>query len=216
MIAQRRFCCVVMVVGTFFFLPGRGAAQEVAVTSNRVTESGRDIPVAYDVDVVVVGGASRAVAAAVAAAQQAATVFLAAPRVYLGEDLCSTYRLWLDPCEVPASPLAKALYAEPAVNSYRENSLPFTYTADRPSADPHRDRPENSLLRDGKWHSASSQSVQYNGPVTIRADLGQTRPVASASVLVYQRPGDFEVAELGLEASEDGQHWTPVGTAKNR
>ena len=67
MIAQRHLRCVVMVVGTLFSLPGWGDDQEAASTQKRVTESGREIPVAFDVDVVVVGGASRAVAAAVAA-----------------------------------------------------------------------------------------------------------------------------------------------------
>ncbi len=214
MIAQRRFRCLVMVVGTLFSLPGWGDDQ-AAASLKRVTESGRDMPVAFDVDVVVVGGASRAVTAAVAAAQQGASVFLAAPRLYLGEDLCSTYRLWLDPCEVPTSPLAMALYAEPSTSSYGENPLPFAYTADRPSADPHQDRPENSLLRDGKWHSAPSQSVQYNGAVTLQIDLGQACPVESASVLVYQRAGDFEVAQASLEASIDGQQWASVGIVKN-
>ena len=207
--------CLVIAVGTLLWLPGWGAAREAASAAQCVTESGRDIPVAYDVDVVVVGGASRAVTAAIAAARQGATVFLAAPRLYLGEDLCSTYRLWLDPCEVPTSPLARALYAEPPLSSYGKNPLDFTYTADMASADPHRDTAEPSLLKDGKWHSAPSQSVQYNGPVTLRTDLGQTRFVQSASVLVYQRPGDFEVTEVTLEASIDGQLWDAVGTMKN-
>ena len=52
-----------------------------------VLQSARQIPVAYDVDVVVVGGSTGAVTAAVAAAEQSARVFLAAPQPYLGEDL---------------------------------------------------------------------------------------------------------------------------------
>jgi len=69
-----------------------------------VSESSRDIPVAYDVDVVVVGGTSGGVAAAVEAAQNGVKVFLAAERPYLGADICATYRLWLEPGEVPALP----------------------------------------------------------------------------------------------------------------
>jgi len=53
--------------------------------------------VAYDGDVVVVGGSTGAVSAAVEAARNGAKVFLAAPRPYLGEDVCATYRLWLAP-----------------------------------------------------------------------------------------------------------------------
>jgi N-acyl-D-aspartate/D-glutamate deacylase len=58
-----------------------------------VVESAREIPLVYEVDVVVVGGSTGAVAAAVAAAEQGASVLLAAPRPYLGEDLCATLRL---------------------------------------------------------------------------------------------------------------------------
>ena len=72
-----------------------------------VNESAREIPVAYEVDVVVVGGGTGAVSAAVAAAQAGAKVFLAAPHPYLGDDMTATLRLWLDESEVPTAPLAK-------------------------------------------------------------------------------------------------------------
>ena len=77
-----------------------------------VSESARDIPLAYDVDVIIIGGTSRAVAAAQAAAKNGASVFLAAPRPYLGEDICGPYRLWLEDGEIPKSDLAKAMYSE--------------------------------------------------------------------------------------------------------
>jgi flavin-dependent dehydrogenase len=57
-------------------------------------QSEREIPVAYQVDVVVVGGSSAGVAAAVAASRKGASVFLAAQEPYLGEDLCGTYRFF--------------------------------------------------------------------------------------------------------------------------
>ncbi|MBE3069215.1 MAG: FAD-dependent oxidoreductase, partial [Planctomycetes bacterium] len=41
-----------------------------------------------------------------------ATVFLAAPRPYLGEDLCGTLRLWLDEGDRPETPLAARLFAD--------------------------------------------------------------------------------------------------------
>jgi len=74
-----------------------------------VVESARDVPVAYDVDVVVVGGSTRAVAAAVAAAEDDTEVFLAAPRPYLGEDICATLRLWTDSSETPTTELARRI-----------------------------------------------------------------------------------------------------------
>ncbi len=75
-----------------------------------VAEPATEIPVAFDVDVAIVGGGTGAVAAAVAAAQAGAKVFVAAPRPYLGEDMCGTYRLWLRDGEKPKSELAKKLY----------------------------------------------------------------------------------------------------------
>ncbi len=75
-----------------------------------IVESAREIPLVYDVDVIVIGGTTRGVAAAVAAADAGAKVFLAAERPYLGEDICATYRLWLEKDETPKSDLAKALF----------------------------------------------------------------------------------------------------------
>ena len=88
------------------------AAGCVTQARDIVNESERRIPIAYQVDVVVVGGSSGAVAAACAAAEAGADVFLAAPRPYLGEDLCATGRLWLEQGEVPDTPLAACLFAE--------------------------------------------------------------------------------------------------------
>ncbi|MFT5498112.1 MAG: heterodisulfide reductase subunit A-like polyferredoxin, partial [Kiritimatiellia bacterium] len=86
-----------------FFLTFSGVHAAVQT----VTESARDLPLAYDVDVVVIGGTTRGVAAAQAAAEAGASVFLAAPRPYLGEDMCGTFRLWLNPDETPQSPLGR-------------------------------------------------------------------------------------------------------------
>lgn len=202
-------CLVVGVAASC--MAGHSVVSEYGV----VRESAREIPVAYDVDVVVVGGSSRAVAAARAAAQQGASVFLAAARPYLGEDLCSTYRLWLDPDEVPITPLAMALYAEPEVSDYGKNRLAFSYTADLPSAKLHPDTAQPSRLSDGKWHDAPSQSVQYDGDVTITADVGRVQYIEQVSVLVYQRSGDFEVADIAVQASTDGQAWRALGLTKN-
>ncbi len=82
-----------------------------------IRESARSVPVAASVDVVVVGGSSGAVAAAVAAAQGGASVYLLAPRTYLGEDLCGTFRLYLENGEVPQSALAKKIFTGPAADS---------------------------------------------------------------------------------------------------
>jgi len=186
-----------------------------------VNESARDIPVAYDVDVVVVGGTSGGVAAAVAAARNGAKVFLAAERPYLGEDICGTYRLWLDPDEVPTLPLAKKVFAEPVNSSLMRNKIEFTYQADKTPAAMHRDTQPPSLLTDGKWHSAASQSVQYDGDVTIIADLGTEHQLKKVHIMVYQRRNsgqsdDFEVKSITVYLSSDKQQWKQVAVIENK
>jgi len=91
----------------------------------RVGESARQIPVAAEADVVVVGGSTGAVAAAVAAAGKGARVFLAAPRPYLGEDVCATMRLWLEDGETPVAPLARKLFAEDPERPLQSPRGPF-------------------------------------------------------------------------------------------
>jgi len=186
-----------------------------------VTESARDIPVAYDVDVVVVGGTSGGVAAAVEAARNGAKVFLAAERPYLGADICGTYRLWLEPDEVPTLPLAKKVFAEPAVSSLMRHKIEFTYQADKTPAAMHRDTQPPSLLTDGKWHSAASQSVQYDGDVTIIADLGTEHRFKKVHVMAYQRrnPGqsdDFVVKSITVYLSSDRQQWKQAAVIDNK
>ena len=160
-----------------------------------VVEPAGSLPVIREVDVVVVGGGSGGVAAAVEAARKGAKVFLAAPRPYLGEDICATYRLWLEPGEQPATDLAREVFRSAPLTaaSALGKGLPFTYAADLPFARTHKDTQPPSLLADGKWQSASSQSVQYDGDVTLSLDLGQVQTIGKVHVLAYQRPGDFEV-----------------------
>jgi len=113
-----------IVVVILFFLPFVQGGCSRASPTRAVNESARDIPVAYDVDVVVVGGTSGGVAAAVEAAQRGTKVFLAAARPYLGADLCGTYRLWLEPGEEPTSPLARKLFAQsPATPMHVKRTL---------------------------------------------------------------------------------------------
>jgi flavin-dependent dehydrogenase len=92
----------------------RETHRPLPASKNSIRASARRIPIAYDVDVVVVGGSSGGVAAAVAAAEKGAKVFLAAQEPYLGADICGTYRLWLRPGETPESALGKEVFAESA------------------------------------------------------------------------------------------------------
>ena len=81
--------------------------------AKEAVEPAGTIPELSSVDIVVVGGASGGVEAALAAAKNGAKVFLVAPRPYLGEDICATYRLWLEPGETPTTDLAKAIFQLP-------------------------------------------------------------------------------------------------------
>ena len=174
-------------------------------------ESARNIPLAYDVDVVVVGGSSAGVAAAVAAAEQGAKVFVAAPRPYLGEDICATYRLWLEDDEQPTDPLAKELFTVPATFE----GLRYTYQADQPSAGKHQDTQPPRVLTDGKWGTAFTESVQYDKDVTISIDLGEEQDIRKLHVMFYQGPPSFEIESMTFQASGDDKQWTPLTTIKN-
>lgn len=185
--------------------------SSVVAADKTASQSARDIPVAYDVDVVVVGGSSGAVAAAVAAAEQGAKVFLAAPRPYLGEDLCATYRLWLEADEVPDDPLAKDLFTVPA----SLQGIRYTYEADQPSAGKHPDTQPPRKLADGLWGTAFSESVQYNDDVTITIDLGKKQEIHKLHVMFFQGPRAYEVQSMTFQASDDGQTWAPLAAIEN-
>jgi len=180
-----------------------------------VNESARDIPVAYDVDVVVVGGSSGAVAAAVAAAERGAKVFLAAPRPYLGEDVCGAFQRWLEPGEEPASALAQAVFAAPPAAPVIGEGLPFTYETDRPSAPMHPDTAAPSKLGNGKWGDAYKHSVQYDGDVTIVLDLGRETALGGVHVLAFQRINDIETASVTVYTSNDKDTWQQVAEIQN-
>jgi len=77
-----------------------------------IVEQSKQIPVAYDVDVVVVGGSSAGVTAACEARRNGASVFLISDRPYVGVDMCAHQRLWLEPGEKPTSELDKAIFGK--------------------------------------------------------------------------------------------------------
>jgi flavin-dependent dehydrogenase len=76
-----------------------------------VLQSARNIPVIRSVDVVVIGGSVAGVSAATAAAEKGADVFLAAPRPYLGEDLCATLRFRLEPGRTLETQIERDIFA---------------------------------------------------------------------------------------------------------
>lgn len=208
-----RFLAAALLVASCGVLPAWAAPA--------VVEAARSLPVAYNVDVVVVGGSSGAVSAAIAAAEGGARVFLLAPRPYLGDDLCETRRLWLDEDEVPASALAKRIYAAESVSASGAdvgtgkpgpNALRFTYQASVPSDTRHKDTQPPSLLADAVWGRPENQSVQYNGDVVLTADLGAVQEVKEAGLVLYRREGDFDAETVTVQGSQDQQTWKNLGT----
>lgn len=176
-----------------------------------VLETAREIPVAAEVDLVVVGGSVGGMAAASEAAAAGLRVFVAAPRMYLGEDLCAPYRLWLAPGEEPDTPLAQAMFADPRA----ERGETFTYESSLPSQDRHKDSVPPRMLNDGMWGSAVNQSVEYGGAVSIVCDLGTVQTLRELRARVNQTPRDYAVRTMLTATSVDGEQWQPAGEVQN-
>ncbi|MDR1723252.1 MAG: FAD-dependent oxidoreductase [Tannerella sp.] len=79
-------------------------------TQEYVRQSKRSLPVIFDVDVVVVGGSTAGVAAAAKAAETGANVLLLSAEPYLGEDICSTFRLRREEGQQSFHPLEEKLF----------------------------------------------------------------------------------------------------------
>lgn len=96
----------------FLFAGGAYAFQISGISTDQKfgLQSERKIPVAYNVDVVVVGGSIAAVASAVEASKAGASVFLIAREPYLGEDICGTYRMWTTDKSVTETALGKKIF----------------------------------------------------------------------------------------------------------
>ena len=190
--------------------------------ASAANESARQIPLAYQTDVVVVGGSTGAVAAAVAAAQAGAKVFLAAPHPYLGDDMTATLRLWLEEGEHPTSPLARQIFADPNRDGSgaHPDRLPFSYQTSTPPTGVHKDTNPPSLLTDGAWGVSSKQSVQYDGSVEITADLQSVQELREVRVVFYHREskaggGTFIIGEIAVATSDDGKSWRDAAVMKN-
>jgi len=175
------------------------------------------VPVLWRGDVVVVGGSTGAVAAATTAAKAGDRVFLVEPFPYLGEDMTATLRLWLEPDERADSALAHTIFhprQTPDLPGFADR-LPFTYRADRPPADRHKDSAPPTCLNDGRWGSARIESVQYDGDPTVTVKLTQIESVCKVYVLVYHA-NDFQVAGVEVRWSSDDRTWSGPVEIENR
>ena len=82
-----------------------------AVLGGMLSLSAFDSPTCESVDVLVSGGTLDAVRAAVAARQAGKSVFLVAPRPYLGEDRAATLDLERSDADDPGDPLVQAMFS---------------------------------------------------------------------------------------------------------
>jgi len=188
---------------------GLVAAQVFAV-EQAIREAACQIPVVSEVDVVVAGGSSGAAAAALAAAKAGAKVAIVAPRPYLGDDLAGTLRVWLEEGETPDTDLARKVFAPVGEKAH---GAPFSYKANRVSAEKHKETPSPSLLADGLWSDPAKHSVQYDDEdVTIELDLGKVIPIRGVEAKVFSGR-DYAVAQMVVEASADRKTWRPCGKA---
>jgi len=167
-------------------------------------EGAREIPVLADVDVLVVGGTFAAVSAAVAAKDAGASVFLAAPRRNLAEEIVLARRLTRPADDEPLEGEAFASLA------FVQEAAPLVYSADAmPNAS--KPDPDGTKLTDGARSSAATESVQYDAAsVTWTLAVSGDVSIEDLALYYYFRPpgGDFDVAGISVEASANGVDFT--------
>ena len=108
---RRTFVKTTAAGSAFLMTPGAFALNSSSSDHKRFAhQSERSIPIAYNVDVLVVGGSTAGVAAAVEASRNGARVFLLAQEPYLGEDVCGTFRLWIHDKSISETHLGAAIW----------------------------------------------------------------------------------------------------------
>lgn len=132
----------------FLNLPGFAIQNPKTLNQeDYVFQSEREIPIVKTVDVVIIGGTVPAVAAAVSAAKNGASVFLVAPRLYLGEDLCATLRLEIDKNRILKTQLEKQIFE----NKLKTTPLKVKATLNKSLVDANVDFVFGSYITDIFW-----------------------------------------------------------------
>ena len=161
------------------------------------------LPVVARVDLLVVGGSSGGVACAWAAARAGLTVFLAAPRTYLGEDVAAAFDFWPEAEDDMRSGLARRAFpqgpdpwATPATPMHIKRTLEQTLIeagvefvfGSHPAG----------VLRDAGGRIAGAVIANRNGRQAIKA------------------PRVVDTTERGMLARQRGAHFTPAATGLHR
>ncbi len=186
--------------------------------------SSRKVPIAAEVDLLVVGGEVADVAAAVEASKAGAKVLLVSPYPYLGDDLTATLQLWNDRDAVAKAndELLTKIYDDPQANAPVSSKLllltspkkiPFTYTILEPLDERHLEAPKGQKprLTDGLAENATNQSLQINDSATIIVDLKKEKPVGSVVLFPFLNKGDYHVDGMNVYRSDNGEDWKKVG-----
>ena len=71
------------------------------------------------------------------------------------------------------------------------------------------------MLTDGKFSEVGPDSVQYNGDVTLIADLGKPMQLAGVRLMAFNRADDFVIERVAVSVSSDKQSWQSLGNAPN-
>jgi NADPH-dependent 2,4-dienoyl-CoA reductase/sulfur reductase-like enzyme len=109
---RREFVKTTVAGSAFLLTSGNWAYNKLIAERDFCYQSSRKIPIAYNVDVVVIGGSLAGVAAAVEASRAGTRVFLAAQEPYLGEDVCGTFRLWSNDKSVLDTDLGNKIFGK--------------------------------------------------------------------------------------------------------
>ncbi len=128
--------------------------------------------------------------------------------------MCATMRLFLLDGERPTTPLAQRIFAdEGGVTAIRDpRTLPIKYSASLPSSGVHKDTNPPTRLTDGLFEKAETQSVQYDGDVTITAELPSAQFVEEARIVLFTRGGgDFNPQSVIFQSGQDKQTWKTIG-----
>jgi ribulose 1,5-bisphosphate synthetase/thiazole synthase len=189
-----------------------------------VVQSARDVPLAQEVDLLVIGGSTGGVAAAWEAARKGADVLLITPYPYPGEDRTATLRLSGESGEDRDDPLFQTLQNDPNRSSLpaefsgllaAEGKHPFTYRIREPIAASHPEIPAPGRLADGVLGTPVNDSLQVDSDAVILVDLGGEKPVGQLTLMAFERTtvNPFQIGSVSLDYSHDGEYWRPCDGA---
>ena len=147
------------------------------------------LPVLGEADVVVVGGTLDGVRAAIAAKEAGASVFLVAPRAYLGEDRAGTFQLKRLPSDDPSDPVVREIFSPRYGMPTELKSVLATNAADAARV----------VLTADLGSVQGISGVRVNVPVHVRQDAAFRR----------NAPDLYATERVVIELSDDGKTWLP-------